>query len=82
MTWRRHLRTVRATLALWLLAILGLATNARAWLQRRRGAGPGIPWGVHMLVAPTPDDGASPSTGHVVIDLTEHDRVSAGSWGR
>lgn len=82
MTWRRHFRTVRATLALWLLALLTWATNARAWLQRRRGAGPGIPSGVHMLVAPTPDDGTDPASGHVVIDLTEDERVTAGSSGR
>lgn len=78
MTWRRHLRTVRATLGLWVLAIVTLATRARTWLAQHRGGGARIPDGVHMLVGLEPDDVAEGATSDAVIDLTDHDHVAAG----
>jgi hypothetical protein len=82
MTWRRHLRMVRATLALWALAIITLATRARSWLERHLGRGTRIPAGVHMLVGPAPDDATGAAPHDVLIDLTERDHATAGSPGR
>ena len=77
---RRHLRAVRATLALWAVDASCAATNARVWVRHHRRAGARIPPGVQMLVGPEPD-GAPGTPPDVIIDLTALDRVDVGSEG-
>lgn len=77
MTWRRHARTVRATLALWAVGASSLATNAQVWVWHRRGAGARIPAGVHLIVGLEPDRPPDRRAPDVTIDLTAHEREHA-----
>ena len=73
MTWRRHLRMVRATLALWVLGVIAVVSDVGAWVRRRLGRERRIPRDVHVLVALVPDDPPGEVT---TIDLTDRDHAA------